>query len=229
MFEKSLNDMIKGVRANPQNEATYLATCIAECKTELASTQAGLKQQAVVKLAYLHMLGYDVSWAAFHFVDMMAAARFRGKRVGFLAVAQTCQDGTDVMLLSTNLFRKAFASSMQHECSLALNSMAAVATPDLARDVLHDVTTLLSSSRPLVRKKAVIALYRLLRRLPEALAEAFPRIRERLEDTDADVVSCTVNVLTELATSNPQGYLGLAPALYRVLTTSSSNWTLIKV
>jgi AP-3 complex subunit delta-1 len=100
-----------------------------------------------------------------------------------------------------------------------------MATPDLSRDLLQDVTNLLSSSRPLVRKKAVIALYRLLRRLPEALPTAFPRLREKLDDPDPNVVSCTVNVLTELATENPKGYLGLAPALYQVLTASSFHRT----
>ena len=39
---------------------------------------------------------------------------FRGKRIGFLGAAQTFNDGTDVMLLTTNLFRKAFASSSHH-------------------------------------------------------------------------------------------------------------------
>lgn len=229
MFEKTLNDMIKGIRANPQNEAAYLATCITECKGELSSTDATVKQHAVLKLMYMHMLGQDVSWAAFHFVDLMASPRFRGKRIGYLAAAQTFTDATDVMLLTTNLLRKSFASSVHHDASLALNSLSVMATPDLSRDLLQDVTNLLSSSRPLVRKKAVIALYRLLRRLPEALPTAFPRLREKLDDPDPNVVSCTVNVLTELATENPKGYLGLAPALYQVLTTTSSNWTLIKV
>ena len=229
MFEKTLNDMIKGIRANPQSEAQYIASSITESKTELGSREPSVKQQACLKLLYLHMLGHDVGWAAFHFVDMMAAQRFRGKRVGFLGAAQTFHDGTDVLLLTTNLFRKAFASSVQYEASLGLNCLAMMVTPDLARDLLGDVLALVANSRPLVRKKAVIALYRLLRRFPEALPTAFPRLRERLDDPDPDVVSCTVNVLTELATENPKGYLGLAPALYKVLTTSSSNWTLIKV
>ena len=43
------------------------------------------------------------------------------------------------------------------------------------------------------------------------------------------MVACAVNVLVELAAHNPKGYLGLAPPLYRVLTSSGSNWTLIKV
>lgn len=229
MFEKSLTDLIKGIRANPSGEPEFIAQCLAECRQELISIEPSVKQMAVLKLTYMQMLGHDVSWAAFHFVDVMSSTRFRAKRIGLLAASQTFHDGTDVLLLTTNLFRKAFASSNQHEASIAVGCLAKVATTDLARDLMGDVTNMLASSRPLLRKKAVLALYRLLQRLPEALVQAFPRLRERLDDPDPSVVACTVNVLTELATDNPKGYLGLAPALYKVLTTSTSNWTLIKV
>ena len=228
MFEKSLTDVVKGIRSHPRDEAAYISTCIAEIREELKSTTGSIKLNAVLKLFYLQSFGYDISWAAFHFVDVMAMPRFKAKRSGFLAAAQSFNDNTDVMLLTTNLFRKAFASS-QYEVSLAVGTLAKIATPDLARDLLGDVTTMLGSSRPLVRKKAVLCLYKLLQRLPEALPAAFPRLRERLDDPDPAVVAATVNVLTELAAENPTGYLGLAPALYKVLTSSSSNWTLIKV
>ena len=216
LFQKSLTDLIKGIRANPQGEPEFIASCLAECRQELASVEASTKQTAVLKLIYMQMLGHDVSWGAFHMVDTMSSPRYRAKRIGFLGASQTFHDGTDVLLLTTNLFRKAFASSTQHEASIAVGCLAKIATADLARDLLTDVTNMLSSSRPLLRKKAVLALYRLLQRLPEALTQAFPRLRERLDDSDPAVVACTVNVLTELATDNPKGYLGLAPALYKV-------------
>ena len=92
-----------------------------------------------------------------------------------------------------------------------------------------EVSSMLSSSRSLVRKKAVLALYRMLLHNPETLPTVFPRLREKLDDPDPAVVACAVNVLVELARHNPKGYLGLAPPLYRVLTSSCSNWTLIKV
>ena len=233
MFEKTLPDMIKGIRANPGGEAAFIATCITECRKELTEASgvpgASVRQNAVLKLIYLQSLGHDVSWAAFHIVDVMASPRFRGKRIGFLAASQTFTDSTDVLLLTTNLFRKAFASSAQHEASVAVGCLARIATPDLSRDLLGDVSSMLSSSRPLLRKKAVLCTYKLVVRSPDALAQAFPRLRERLDDPDPSVVACTVNVLTELAAASPKAYLGLAPALYKVLTTSSSNWTLIKV
>ena len=113
----------------------------------------------MLKLIYLQMMGHDVSWAAFHFVEVMAAPRFRGKRIGFLGASQTFNDSTDVMLLTTSLFRKAFASSTQHEASIAVGCLARIATTDLSRDLIQDVTNMLGSSRPLLRKKAVSELY----------------------------------------------------------------------
>ena len=101
MFQKTAADMIKGVRAHPRDEASYIAVCITEIKDELKSTMQGTKQQAVLKLVYLEMMGYDVSWASFHFVDVMSFPRFRAKRIGFLAAQQCFHESTDVLLLTT--------------------------------------------------------------------------------------------------------------------------------
>jgi AP-3 complex subunit delta len=43
------------------------------------------------------------------------------------------------------------------------------------------------------------------------------------------VVSSAVNVICELAAKNPQNYLPLAPQLFKLLTTSSNNWMVIKI
>lgn len=43
------------------------------------------------------------------------------------------------------------------------------------------------------------------------------------------MVSCAVNVICELANKNPKNYLAMAPKFFRLLTTSSNNWMLIKV
>ena len=154
MFQKTAADMIKGVRAHPRDEASYIAVCITEIKDELKSTMQGTKQQAVLKLVYLEMMGYDVSWASFHFVDVMSFPRFRAKRIGFLAAQQCFHESTDVLLLTTNLFRRTFASSSPHEVCLGIHALAKIATPELSRDLLTEVSSMLSSSRSLVRKKA---------------------------------------------------------------------------
>ena len=125
--------------------------------------------------------------------------------VGTLATGQTFHDGTEVALLTTNLHRKAIASSNQYEVSLALGCLAKVPTPELARDLLSDVVNMLGSSRPLIRKKAVACAYKLLTRCSDALPQLFPRLQKCLDDSHPGVVSCTVNVLAELIAQNPKG------------------------
>ena len=62
--------------------------------------------------------------------------------------------------------------------------MSNVCSPDLARDLAPDLVALLSSSRPYVRKKAVLVLYKVFLQFPQALRPAFPRLKEKLEDAD---------------------------------------------
>lgn len=52
---------------------------------------------------------------------------------------------------------------------------------------------------------------------------------EKLDDPESSVVSTAVNVICELANKNPKNYLAMAPKLFRLLTTTSNNWMLIKV
>lgn len=42
----------------------------------------------------------------------------------------------------------------------------------------------LTSSRPYTRKRAVLMLYKIFLKYPEALRPTFPRLKERLEDPD---------------------------------------------
>ncbi|KAJ3061940.1 AP-3 complex subunit delta-1, partial [Quaeritorhiza haematococci] len=88
---------------------------------------------------------------------------------------------------------------------------------------------MLNHSRPYIRKRVILVLYRVFLKYPEALRMAFPRLKEKLDDPDVSVVSAAVNVICELARKNPKSYLPLAPPLYGLLTTSSNNWMLIKI
>ena len=193
MFQKTAADMIKGVRAHPRDEASYIAACITEIKEELKSTMQGTKQQAVLKLVYLEMMGYDVSWASFAIVETMSQARFAHKRIGYLAACQSFQRDTEVVLLTTNLLKKEFGSMNQYDVGQAINCMANIANKDLARDLLADAVNLMSNSKPYVRKKSVLAMYKLFVAYPQGLRLSFDKLKDKLNDEEASVVSCAVN------------------------------------
>lgn len=144
---------------------------------------------------------------------------------------QSFDDSTDVLLLTTNLFKKEFTSGSnnQYEVGLAVNCLANIANKDLARDCMPDLVLLMNHMRPYIRKKAVLAMYKLYVKYPQGLRLTFDKLKDRLEDTETSVVSTAVNVICELANKNPRNYLAMAPKFFRLLTTSSNNWMLIKI
>lgn len=47
-----------------------------------------------------------MSWASFHVVEVMSSPKLLHKRTGYLAAAQSFQQDTDVLMLTTNLIKK---------------------------------------------------------------------------------------------------------------------------
>ncbi|XP_056614470.1 AP-3 complex subunit delta-1 isoform X2 [Triplophysa dalaica] len=229
MFDKNLQDLVRGIRNHKEDEAKYISTCIDEVKQELKQDNIAVKANAVCKLTYLQMLGYDVSWAAFNIVEVMSSSKFTFKRIGYLAASQCFHEGTDVIMLTTNQIRKDLSSPNQYDTGVALTGLSCFVTPDLARDLANDIMTLMSHTKPYIRKKAVLIMYKVFLKYPESLRPAFPRLKEKLEDPDPGVQSAAVNVICELARRNPKNYLSLAPLFFKLMTSSTNNWVLIKI
>lgn len=94
---------------------------------------------------------------------------------------------------------------------------------------MADLVNLMNHTRPYVRKKAALCMYKLYVKYPQGLRLTFDKLKERLDDHEPSVVSTAVNVICELSNKNPRNYLAMAPKFFRLLTTSSNNWMLIKV
>lgn len=178
------------------------------------------------------MLGYPPSNASFHMLEVMASPRFHLKQVGYLAASQCFNEDTDVLILATNLLKKDLRSSAPLDVAVALNGLSHIVTPDLAQHLAPDIITLLTHTRPSIRKKALLVLYSVILHYPPALESALPRLSEKLEDDDVGVISATINIICELSrnnTSNAKLFLTLSPQFFHLLTTSTNNWMLIKI
>ena len=132
-FQKSMQDIVKGIRSNKRDPKPYISSVIADCKKELREADPFVKAAAIRKLTYLLMMGYDMSWADFHVVEVMSQQRFAHKRVGYLAASQSFQRDTEVVLLTTNLLKKEFGSLQFYDIGQALNCMMNIVNKDLAR------------------------------------------------------------------------------------------------
>ncbi|KAK0735531.1 adaptin N terminal region-domain-containing protein [Apiosordaria backusii] len=231
MFEKSLYDLIRGLRNHKGNEKEYIQNCLKECRSEIRSPDMDLKATALLKLIYLEMNGHDMSWASFHVLEVMSSQKYHQKRVGYLGAVQSFRPDTDVLMMATNLLKKDLASSHPTTITLPIAALPHLVTPSLALSLLGDLVPRLTHSHASIKKKTVVTLYRLALVYPEALRAAWPKIKERLMDKDEDpsVTAAIVNVVCELGWRRPQDFLPLAPRLFELLVDGGNNWMAIKL
>ncbi|KAI1477160.1 Adaptor protein complex AP-3 delta subunit [Daldinia eschscholtzii] len=231
MFEKSLYDLIRGLRNHKGNEKEYMQNCLKECRSEIRSQDLDLKATALLKLVYLEMFGHDMSWASFNVLEVMASPKYHQKRVGYLAAIQSFRPDTEVLMLATNLLKKDLTAASTTTIALPIITLPHVITPSLALSVLSDLLPRLSHTHPAIRKKTIVTLYRLALVYPETLRAAWPKIKERLMDRteDPSVTAAIVNVICELGWRRPHDFLPLAPRLFELLVDSGNNWMAIKL
>lgn len=231
MFEKSLYDLIRGLRNHKGNEREYIQHSLRECRSEIRGADMDLKATALLKLIYLEMFGHDMSWASFHVLEVMSCPRYLQKRVGYLAAVQSFRPDTEVLMLATNLLKKDVSSPLAPTMSLPLVTLPHIITSSLALSLLSDLLPRLSHSNPNIRKKTVATLYRLALVYPDTLRSAWPKIKDLLmdEDEDSSVTAAVVNVVCELGWRRPRDFLALAPRLFDLLVDGGNNWMAIKI
>ncbi|KAF2757039.1 Adaptor protein complex AP-3 delta subunit [Pseudovirgaria hyperparasitica] len=231
MFEKSLYDLIRGLRNHKGGEREYIQESIRECRKEIRGSDMDLKATALLKLTYLEMFGHDMSWASFHVLEVISSQKFAQKRVGYLAAVQSFRQDTEVLMLAENQLKKDLTSPSLTTISLPLIAVPHVINPSMANSLLSDILPRLTHSSPLIRKKTIVTLYRLALVYPETLRPAWPRIKERLQDENENpsVTAAVVNVICELGWRRPQDFLPLAPRLFDLLVQGGNNWMAIKI
>ncbi|KAJ5802242.1 uncharacterized protein N7503_004692 [Penicillium pulvis] len=231
MFEKSLYDLIKGLRNHKGGEDEYVQACLRECKAEIKLQDIDKKATALLKLIYLEMFGYDMSWASFHVLEVMSSPKYLQKRVGYLGAVQSFRPDTEVLMLATNMLKKDIVSPNILTLSLPLATLPHIITPSLAMSLLPDILSRLSHSSAVVRKKSIVCLYRLALVYPDALKLAWPKIQDHLmdEQEDSSVTTAAINVICELGWRRPHDFLPLAPRFFELLVDSGNNWMAIKI
>ncbi|KAE8736487.1 AP-3 complex subunit delta [Hibiscus syriacus] len=230
LFQRSLEDLIKGLRQQLIGEQAFISKALEEICKEIKSTDLSTKATALLKLSHLSNLHFHgMSFAAFHALEVLSSPRFSHKKIAYHAISLSFHDSTPVLLLITNHLRKDLNSTNEFEVSLSLQCLSRIANVDLARDLTPEVFTLLSSNKLYVRKRAVAVVLRVFEKYPDSVRVCFKRLVENLENSDPQILSAVVGVFSELACKDPRSYLPLAPEFYKILVDSRNNWISIKV
>lgn len=216
-------------KESPEQLMVFLENAIVECKNELATTDLETKAMAVLKLAYLEMYGFDMSWCNFQVLEVMLSSKFQQKRIGYLGAIQLFRNEQDLLILATNQFKKDLNSHNHVEVGLALSGIATIVTPNLAKDIYDDVVMKLNHSKPYIRKKAILALYKVFLQYPDSLRMSLQRIIDKLDDNETSVVNAAINVVCEISKKNPKIFVAYLPKFFLILEDTKNNWLIIRI
>ena len=177
-----LSDLITEVRAckTAEAERARITDECAQIRNALREEAGGkrrgrvgatpFRERNMLKLMFAHMMGHSTHWAQMECVKMSASPSFHEKRVGYLGLMLLLDESASVLTLVTHQLSRDLQDESPFVNSLALATLANIASADMARDLHRHVERHLASGPPLTRKKAALTCIRLFKVRPPARA-----------------------------------------------------------
>lgn len=85
-------------------------------------------------------------------------------------------------------------SPTQFVVGLALCTLGAIASPEMARDLAGEIEKLMKSPNAYIRKKAVLCAFRIIRRVPELMEIFLPATRTLLNEKNHGNINLLLNL-----------------------------------
>lgn len=172
----------------------------------------------MLKLLYITMLGYSTEFGQMEVVKLIAQAEYGAKRIGYLTLAVVLDETHEVLTLAENHIKRDLVNSNSFVQAIALDVVANVAGEDMARDVLHEVETLLDSSNLYLKKKASLAAVRIVKKAPDHAEIFLEKLQLMFNERNHGALLCSLTLANEcLVTEQGQEML----PKFRVLVTAA--------
>ncbi|XP_048471692.1 AP-4 complex subunit epsilon-1 [Rhincodon typus] len=202
-----------------EDEEKLIKKELAALKEQVSAPSISLKQmrECLVRLIYCEMLGYEASFGYIHAIKLAQQGSLMEKRVGYLAVSLFLNESHQLLLLLVNTVLKDLQSTNLLEVCMALTVASQLFPPEMIPAVLPLVEEKLQHSKEIIRRKAVLALYKFYLIAPNQVQHIHDKFRKALCDRDPGVMAASLHIYLLLIKENPGGYKDLTGSFVTIL------------
>ncbi|XP_073509144.1 AP-4 complex subunit epsilon-1 isoform X1 [Phyllobates terribilis] len=216
-----LGSLIRSITglSSRQEEEKLIQQELANLKTTVSSPTTTLRQmkECMVRLIYCEMLGYEASFGYIHAIKLAQQGNLLEKRVGYLAVSLFLHENHELLLLLVNTVLKDLQSTNLVEMCMALTIVSQIFPREMIPAALPLIEDKLHHSKEIVRRKAVLALYKFYLIAPTQVQHIHEKFRKALCDRDVGVMAASLHIYLQVIKENPSAYKDLTGSFVTIL------------
>ncbi len=201
-----LREFIKKIRAckTLEEERSLCNKESAEIRNLKKDTAQKLAVRSMTKCMAMSLLGYQTEFIHMTCISLLASQNFTQKRLAYLGICMLLDEKSDILLLSSNIIKKDLTSNNKYIVAAALNTIGEIGTPDMCRDMCPEIIKCLNSSNPYIKKKAALALSKVVRSCPELIETIENNLGTIFEDKNHGVLLSGLALVEQVFKAEPK-------------------------
>ena len=201
-----LREFIKRIRAckTLDEERSLCNKESAEIRNLKKETAQKLAVRSMTKCMAMSLLGYQTEFIHMTCISLLASQNFTQKRLAYLGICMLLDEKSDILLLSSNIIKKDLTSNNKYIVAAALTTIGEIGTPDMCRDTCPEIIKCLNSTNPYIKKKAALALSKVVRSCPELVETVEQNLGTIFEDKNHGVLLSGLALVEQVFKAEPK-------------------------